>query len=161
MSNFWRNHKRLIILLFLLAIPLAIYATAYTYKYPAETTLASTAGFGGTDYTASSTTNTYTGDIDLETNGYYGMWLSVQASSSGVTDNLVLSYYASYDGTNFDTRGNEFWTVSMSPSGQSASQTTFQIVPAPPHGRIGLRSSGATTNFGYKIVYIPVYGDGT
>ena len=163
MKEFWRKHKAVIILLILISITATIYAATFKFVYTvSEVTLAQTAGFGGSDYTASGTINTYTDDIDLETNGYYGMWISVAASASGVTDDLVISYYASYDGTNFDSQGSEFWSVSMqAPAIDTASQTTFQMFPAPPHGRIGVRSSGTTDTFGYEITYIPARGNGT
>jgi len=159
-----KKYKRPIIagIAFLLIVAGTIYATTFKYLYTSsEITLAQTLGFGGAAATASNTINTYTGDIDLETNGFYGMWISIQASSSNATDDLVISYYASPDGTNFDSRGNEFWTVSMDGIGQTASQTTFQMFPAPPHGRIGLRSSAGNTTFGYNIKYIPAQGDGS
>jgi hypothetical protein len=163
MKDFWKKNKRIIILLLILSLPLAyLYATTFTFTWPAETKLYETSGFGGSDTTASTTHYTYTGDIDLETNGYYGVYITVQASSTSTTDDLVISYFASFDGTNFDTPGNEFWTVQIdAPPIDAASQTTFQMFPAPPHGRIGLRSSGATSAFESEITYIPMRGDGT
>lgn len=162
MKKFWSHNKKLIIILLILLIPAIIYATTFKYIYSVgEVTLAQTVGYGGSDNTASTTTNVYTGDIDLETNGYYGMWLTVAASATGATDALVISYYASYDGTNFDSLGSEFWSVQMAASVSPGSQTTFQMFPAPPHGRVGLRSTGANDTFGYQITYIPARGDGT
>lgn len=162
MKKFWRKYKLYIVLLLILAIPVTLWAVTYKYVYTVgEVTLSQTVGYGGSDTQASTTAYTYTADIDLETNGYYGMWVTIQASATGATDDLVISYFSSYDGTNFDTPGNEYWTVTMGNQISPGSQTTFQMFPAPPHGRIGLKSAGATDAFDYQITYIPARGDGT
>lgn len=161
MNDSWKQ-KLCLLLLIVLILAGVIYATTFKYLYTSsEITLAQTLGYGGVANTASTTSNVYTGDIDLETNGYYGMWITIAASATGATDDLVISYYASYDGTNFDSVGNEFWSVTTDAQTTPGSQTTFQMFPAPPHGRIGLKSSGANDTFDYQIIYIPAQGDGT
>lgn len=162
MKKFWRKYKFYIVLISILAVSIPALATTFKYLYSvSEVTLAQTTGYGGSDAQASTTVYTYTGDIDLETNGYYGMWITIQASATNATDDLVISYFASYDGTNFDSAGSEFWTVQQDAQVTPGSQTTFQMFPAPPHGRLGLKSSAGNTTFDYQIIYIPARGDGT
>ena len=160
MKKFWSHYKKLIVLLILVAVPTAIiYAATLKYSYPAETVLAETNGYGGAvpDLAADGAYD-YTSDIDLETNGYFGMWLTLEHDSSGTTDDIVISYFASYDGTNFDDV--EFWSVTVDSDG-SDDQITFQTWPAPPHGRIGVKTTGTTDTFDYQITYLAARGDST
>lgn len=157
---FWKHYKRWIILLIVLAIPIGIiYATTYKFTYPAEIVAAKTNGYGGAvaDLAADEAYD-YTSDIDLETNGYYGMWLFLEHDSAGTTDDIIISYFASYDGTNFDDE--ELWSVTVDSDG-SDDQISFSMYPAPPHGRIGLKTTGTTDSFDYCITYLPFRGDGT
>lgn len=158
-KEFWKRNKRLLILLILLAVPIYIYAATLKYSYPAETVLAETNGYGGAvpDLDKDEAYD-YTGDIDLETNGYFGMWVTLEHDSSGTTDDIIISYFASYDGTNFDDV--EFWSVTVDSDG-SDDQITFQMFPAPPHGRIGVKTTGTTDTFDYQITYLPARGDST
>ena len=162
MKKFWSHHKKLVILLLLILIPLGvIYATTQKFSYPAETVLAETNAYGGAvaDLAADHAYD-YTGDIDLETNGYFGMWLTVEYTASGATDDLTISYFASYDGTNFDDI--PFWTMTTDNNGGADTQITLQLWPAPPHGRIGLKGAVSDTDtFDYQITYIPARGDST
>lgn len=161
MKKFWSHNKKIIILMLILLIPAGIlYATTFKYSYPAETILVATDGYsGGTADLAKDEAYDLTADIDLETNGYYGMWLTLEHDSVGTTDDIVISYFASYDGTNFDDV--EFWSVTCDASSGADTQITFQMWPAPPHGRIGVKTTGTTDTFDYKVTYIPARGDGT
>ena len=162
MKTFISKYKILTAILILCVIAVGIYATTFKYLYTSsEITLAQTVGYGGAAAQASTTSYVYTSDINLETNGYYGMWITLQASATNATDDLVVSYFASPDGTNFDSPGNEFWTLKQDAQITPGSQTTWQMFPAPPHGRIGLKSSAGNTGFDYQIKYIPAQGDGT
>jgi len=161
MKKFWSHNKKVIILLLILLVPVGILlATTFKFSYPAETVLAETNGYGGAvpDLAADEAYD-YTSDIDLETNGYYGMWLTLEYDSSGTTDNIIISYFASYDGTNFDDV--EFWTVEVDATSGNDEQITFQMWPAPPHGRIGVKTSDTNDTFDYQITYLPTRGDGT
>ena len=100
-----KNKKFIISSIVLLAIVFGgvLYATTFKYLYTSEVEIASTNAYGGaTDDLAADGAYDYTSDIDLETNGYYGVWLSLEYDSSGTTDNIILSYFASYDGSTFE-----------------------------------------------------------
>jgi len=159
-QKFWSKWKKFIVLLLVLLIPVAIiYAATLKYSYPAEIVAAETNGYGGAvaDLAADQAYD-YTSDIDLETNGYYGMWLTLEHDSSGTTDDIIISYFASYDGTNFDDV--ELWSVTVDSDG-SDDQITFLMCPAPPHGRVGVKTTGTTDTFDYQITYLPFRGDST
>lgn len=156
--KFWRKRKGLFILFLLLLIPVAIiYAATIKYSYPAEVVAAETNGYGGAvaDLAADEAYD-YTSDIDLETNGYFGMWLFLEHDSAGTTDDIIISYFASYDGTNFDDV--ELWSVTVDSDG-SDDQISFLLFPAPPHGRVGVKTTGTTDTFDYQITYLPMRGD--
>ena len=153
-KNFWKIAS---VFLCIIIISGVIYAATIKYSYPAETVLAETNGYGGAvpDLAADQAYD-YTNNIDLETNGYFVMWLFLEHDSSGTTDDIIISYFASYDGTNYDDV--ELWTVTATSDG-SDDQISFLVFPAPPHGRIGVKTNGTTDTFDYQLTYIPMRGD--
>lgn len=158
-NKFWARYKLLFVLLCVLGITVGIiYAATIKYSYPAEIVAAETDGYGGAvaDLDKDEAYD-YTADIDLETNGYFGMWLTLEYDSVGTTDNIIISYFASYDGTNFDD--TELWSVEVDATSGADEQITFQVIPAPPHGRIGVKTTGTTDTFDYQITYLPMRGD--
>ena len=159
-KTFWQRRKRIIVLFLLIMIPVGIlYATTFKYVYPAETDFWSTDGYGGAkDDLANDGAYDYTTDIDMETNGYYGMWLFLEHDSNGTTDDIIISYFASYDGTNFDD--TPLWSVTATSDG-SDDQISFLVMPVPPHGIIGVKTNGVQDTFDYSINYLPMQGDGT
>jgi len=136
-----------------------LFAATLKYSYPAETTYLQTDGYGGATADLSNDGfYDYGADIDLETNGYYGVWVFLEHDSSGTTDDIIISYFGSYDGTNFDDV--ELWSATAESDG-SSEQLSWLIYPAPPHGRIGVKTNGSTDTFDYQITYLPFRGDGT
>ena len=143
-----------------LGVTAALWATTFKYLYTSEVTYLETNGYGGaTADLAADQAWDVGGDIDLETAGYYGLWITIEYDSSGTTDNIILGYFASYDGTNFDDL--PVWQVELDDNGGADTQQTLPFWPAPPHGRIGVKTSGTTDTFDYQITYHPVRGDGT
>lgn len=138
-----------------------LYATTFKYLYAGDSTYLETDGYGGgaADLAAD---NAYDlgADIDLETDGYYGMWITLEHDSSGTTDDIVLGYFGSYDGTNYDDTAL-FETQCDASSGADLQQS-WGVFPAPPHGKIGVKTIGSTTDtFDYRITLHKVRGDGT
>jgi len=154
-----RKHKFWLIAAILLTATALLWATTLKYSYPAETTYLSTDGYGGaTPDLAADQAYDLGADIDLETNGYYGVWVFLEHDSSGTTDDIIISYFGSYDGTNFDDV--ELWSATAESDG-SDDQLSWLIYPAPPHGKLGVKTSGTTDTFDYQITYLPFRGDGT
>jgi len=162
-NHFWSRFKIFFIFFCVLCTSISIiYAATLKYNYPAETTYAETDGYGGGDSDLAADENydfPASPDIDLETNGYYGLWLTLEYDSSGTTDNIIISYFASYDGTNFDDV--PLWSVDVDATSGNDEQITFQVIPAPPHGKVGVKTSSTNNTFDYRITYLPMRGDST
>ena len=155
-----KREKWILALILAIVFSGVLYATTFKYLYTSEIEIYSTDGYGGGDADVTDTEQ-FTGNIDLETNGYYGGWFSVEYDTiqGSVTDNLVVSYYASYNGTTYDD--TPLWSQEITPASVADLQITMGFFPAPPHGRIGLVSTGATDDFDAQVTYHPVRGDGT
>ena len=116
-----------------------------------EVTLYQTAAFGGTD-TAVGSTEVFTSGIDLETNGYEGVHVVVEADFVATpTDNLEVKVYGSLDGTNYDDTPIYSFVID---NGTDPNQVSF-IVRDLAHFRIGLKSSGTTDTIDVQVKYQP------
>lgn len=157
-----RRKILLLVLAILLAWTVVLWATTFKYLYTTETTYLETNGYGGATADLAADTDWDVGaDIDLETAGYYGLWITIEYDSSGTTDNIILGYFGSYDGTNFDDL--PIWQIELDDNGGADTQQTMGFWPAPPHGRIGVKNAAGspTDTYDYRITYHPVRGDGT
>jgi len=151
--------KTWVMLALLLAFAAGVLAATIKYAYASETTYLATNGYsGGTGDLAADQAYDYGADIDLETNGYYGVWIFLEHDSVGTTDDIIISYFGSPDGTDFDD--TPFWTCTAESDG-SDDQISWLIYPACPHGRLGVKTSGTTDTFDYRIRYLPWNGNST
>ena len=117
-------------------------------------TLASTNTYGGaTADLAADQAYDYTADIDLETAGWNGIFVTLERDSAGTTDNIIFSIFGSLDGTTFDD--DEIYSVTVTATTGADRQISFMIPDMPPHSRIGVKTSGATDTFDYRISYRP------
>ncbi len=137
-----------------------LWATTFKYLYPGDSTYLSTNGYGGgqADLAADGAYD-YGADIDLETDGFYGMWITLEHDSAGTTDDIVLGYFSSYDGSSFDDVA--LWETTFDASSGADLQQSLAVFPAPPHGRLGVKTTGTTDTFDYQITLHKVRGDGT
>lgn len=133
------------------------YAAVITFVYQATQTAAATNGYSGaTADLANDSAYDYTSDIDMETEGYTGLWVWIEHDSAGTTDDLTIGYFSSPDGTDFDDV--ELYTMRIDSDG-SDDQIGFFLPSPPPHGRIGLKTTGTTDTFDYRIRYRGVRGN--
>jgi hypothetical protein len=93
----------------------------------------------------------YTDDVDLESIGSRGMAVTLEYDSSGTTDNIVFSIFGSLDGTNFDD--TELYSMTCTATSGADTQISFQLPSCPPHLRFGVKTTGTTNTFDYRIVY--------
>ena len=138
-----------------------LWATTFKYLYPGDSTYLETDGYGGAapDLAADNAYD-FGADIDLETDGYYGVQVTLEHDSSGTTDDIVIGYFGSYDGTNYDDV--PLFEIRCDASSGADLQQSFMVFPAPPHGKIGVKTIGSTTDtFDYQITLHKVRGDGT
>ena len=100
-------------------------------------------GSGDGYVTLSGTTESFSSDVDLETNGYEGAHLVVEIDyDASPTDEVEISLYGSLDGSNYDD--TPLWTIEGD-NGTDPQQLSF-IVKDLAHFRIGVKQTGSTNS---------------
>jgi len=98
-------------------------------------------GSGDNYVTLSGTTESFSSDVDLESNGYEGAHMVVEINyDASPTDEIEISLYGSIDGSNYDD--TPLWTV-QGDSCTDPQQLSF-IVKDLAHFRIGVKQTGST-----------------
>ena len=98
-------------------------------------------GTGDGYITLSGTTESYSSDVDLETNGYEGAHLIVEINYDATpTDEVKIKLYGSLDGTNYDD--TPIWEM-QGDNGINLQQLSF-IIKDLAHFRIGMQQTGST-----------------
>lgn len=98
-------------------------------------------GTGDGYVTLSGTTESYSSDVDLETNGYEGAHVVVEVNFDATpTDDVDVKFYPSLDGTNYDDIGKN---VVRFDSGTDPNQQSF-IITDWAHFRVGVVQTGST-----------------
>jgi len=91
--------------------------------------------------TLSGTTETFSSDVDLETDGYEGAHLVVEIDyDASPTDEVKIKVYGSLDGSNYDD--SPVWEM-QGDKGTNPQQLSF-IVKDLAHFRIGVQQTGST-----------------
>jgi len=99
------------------------------------------AGTGDGYITLSGTTESYSSDVDLETNGYEGAHVIVEINYDATpTDEVKIKLYGSLDGTNYDD--TPIWEM-QADNGTNLQQLSF-IIKDLAHFRIGVQQTGST-----------------
>ena len=100
-------------------------------------------GSGDGYVTLSGTTESFSSDVDLESNGYEGAHLVVEINyDASPTDEVEISLYGSLDGSNYDD--TPLWTIEGD-NGTDPQQLSF-IVKDLAHFRIGVKQTGSTNS---------------
>jgi len=98
-------------------------------------------GTGNGYITLSGTTESYSSDVDLETNGYEGAHVVVEINYDGTpTDEVKIKLYGSLDGSNYDD--TPIWEMQGDKS-VHPQQLSF-VVKDLAHFRIGVQQTGST-----------------
>lgn len=104
-------------------------------------------GSGDSWVTLSGTTESFSSDVDLESNGYEGAHLVVEIDyDSSPTDEVEISLYGSLDGSNYDD--TPLWTI-QGESGTDPQQLSF-VIKDLAHFRIGIKQTGSTDSHNVK-----------
>ena len=91
--------------------------------------------------TLSGTTESFSSDVDLETNGYEGTHVTVQIDYDATpTDEVKIKLYGSLDGANYDD--TPIWEM-QADKNVDPQQLSF-IVKDLAHFRIGVQQTGST-----------------
>lgn len=100
-------------------------------------------GSGDGYVTLSGTTESFSSDVDLVTNGYEGVHLIVETNyDASPTDEVEISLYGSLDGTNYDD--TPVW--SMQGDHDVDPQQLSLVVKDLAHFRIGVKQTGSTNS---------------
>lgn len=103
--------------------------------------LAQVIGAGDSYITLSGTTEIFSSDVDMETDGYEGAHVIVEMDYDGTPTNEVeISLYGSLDGTNYDD--TPVWSMQGDMS-IDPQQLSF-IIKDLAHFRIGVKQTGST-----------------
>ena len=98
-------------------------------------------GTGDGYTTLSGTTEEYSADVDLETNGYEGAHVIVEIDyDASPTDEVKIKLYGSLDGTNYDD--TPIWEMQGDKS-EDPQQLSF-IIKDLAHFRLGFQQTGST-----------------
>lgn len=91
--------------------------------------------------TLSGTTESYSLDVDLETNGYEGAHVTVEINYDGSpTDEVKIKLYGSLDGSNYDD--TPIWEM-QGDNSVDPQQLSF-VIKDLAHFRIGVQQAGST-----------------
>ena len=98
--------------------------------------------------TLSGTTESYSSDVDLETNGYEGAHVVVEINyDSTPTDEVKIKLYGSLDGSNYDD--TPIWEMEGDES-VDPQQLSF-VIKGLAHFRIGVQQTGSTDSHDVRV----------
>lgn len=98
-------------------------------------------GTGDGYVTLSGTTESYSSDVDLETNGYEGAHVIVEINyDTSPADEVKIKLYGSLDGTNYDD--TSIWEM-QGDKGVDPQQLSF-VIKDLAHFRISVQQTGST-----------------
>lgn len=119
-------------------------------SWKGEAILLATDGYGGgTADLAADGAYDLSADVDLETNGYEGAIFYLEHDSSGTTDNIVFGVFSSVDGTDF--ADNPDFEIEFDATAGTDTQEPGIIVMDLQHLKVGVRTTGTTNTFDYRI----------
>jgi hypothetical protein len=115
-----------------------------------EATLVATDGYSGVDDDlAADKAWDLSADVDLETDGYEGALVYLEHDSFGTTANIILGIFPSVDGT--DVSDNPILEIEFDATAGSNTQEYPVIVRDLQHFMVGVKTSGTTDTFDYRI----------
>ena len=120
-----------------------------------EATIVATNAYGGTDADLAADSEwDFSGDIDLEADGFEGALVYLAFTASGLTDNIVLGIFPSVDGAtpNRATDGNPIIQIEYTNGGGDTQQPPV-VVKDLQHFEVGVKTNGTTDTFDYKILW--------
>lgn len=109
-------------------------------------------GTGNGYTTLSGTTEEYSADVDLETNGYEGAHVTVEIDYDATpTDEVKIKLYGSLDGSNYDD--TPIWEMQGDKS-VDPQQLSF-IIKDLAHFRLGFQQTGSTNSHNVRAYVQP------
>ena len=117
--------------------------------YAAAVVLKNTSKYGGVTNPVTGQTSIPTGDIDLETSGYFGSHVLVEFIGDNQTDSFIIEVFGSLDGSIYDSEPYIQKIVGSTGKWQVVSLVVKDLL----HFRVGVRSSNTFTEFHYRITH--------
>ena len=109
-------------------------------------------GTGDGYTTLSGTTEEYSADVDLETNGYEGAHVTVEIDYDATpTDEVKIKLYGSLDGSNYDD--TPIWEM-QADKGVDPQQLSF-VIKDLAHFRLGFQQTGSTDSHNVRAYVQP------
>jgi hypothetical protein len=109
-------------------------------------------GTGDGYTTLSGTTEEYSADVDLETNGYEGAHVTVEIDYDATpADEVKIKLYGSLDGSNYDD--TPIWEM-QADKGVDPQQLSF-IIKDLAHFRLGFQQTGSTDSHNVRAYVQP------
>jgi hypothetical protein len=109
-------------------------------------------GTGDGYTTLSGTTEEYSADVDLETNGYEGAHVTVEIDYDATpTDEVKIKLYGSLDGSNYDD--TPIWEM-QADKGVDPQQLSL-IIKDLAHFRLGFQQTGSTNSHNVRAYVQP------
>jgi hypothetical protein len=109
-------------------------------------------GTGDGYTTLSGTTEEYSSDVDMETNGYEGAHVTVEIDYDATpTDEVKIKLYGSLDGSNYDD--TPIWEM-QADKGVDPQQLSF-IIKDLAHFRLGFQQTGSTNSHNVRAYVQP------
>jgi len=109
-------------------------------------------GTGDGYTTLSGTTEEYSADVDMETNGYEGAHVTVEIDYDATpTDEVKIKLYGSLDGSNYDD--TPIWEM-QADKGVDPQQLSF-IIKDLAHFRLGFQQTGSTNSHNVRAYVQP------
>ncbi len=109
-------------------------------------------GTGDGYTTLSGTTEEYSADVDMETNGYEGAHVTVEIDYDATpTDEVKIKLYGSLDGSNYDD--TPIWEM-QADKGVDPQQLSF-IIKDLAHFRLGFQQTGSTNSHNARAYVQP------
>jgi hypothetical protein len=100
-------------------------------------------GSGDGYITLSGTTESYSSDVDMETNGYEGAHVTIEIDYDATpTDEVKIKLYGSLDGTNYDD--TPIWEMQGDKSVDPQQLST--VVRDLAHFKVGVQQTGSTNS---------------
>lgn len=115
-----------------------------------EATIKATDAYGGGDADlAADEAWDFSGNIDLETDGYEGALVYLEHNSIGTTDNIIVGVFPSIDGA--DRVDDPCTQIEYDASSGADIQESPIVVLHLQHFEIGVKTSGTNDSFDYRI----------
>lgn len=143
--------KLIVIVLVGLMLSTAYAATLMYKSWGSATVIFETDAYGGSAPDVNDNAVELSSEVDMVTNGYIGAHCTLEYTSSGTTDDLILYVYSSANGTDYDDTA---LTTVCADAIAADTQMSF-ILKDIAYWKVGLTSAAGTDTHDAQVTYRP------